>query len=135
MQCTAPGEMAARSWNSWDRPAFTRAWRRSRLRSRPSRPGRWKKTNEAYALAKISGLKYCEFLNRQYGTDYISVMPTNLYGPNDNYHPQAFACPSGHDPPFPRGEENKSAVCDLLGRRQRPARIPVCGRSCKSLCS
>ena len=45
------------------------------------------KTNEAYALAKISGLKYCEYMNRQYGTDYISVMPTNLYGPNDNYHP------------------------------------------------
>ena len=45
-------------------------------------------TNEAYALAKISGLKYCEYLNRQYGTDYISVMPTNLYGPNDNYHPR-----------------------------------------------
>ena len=41
-------------------------------------------TNEAYALAKISGLKYCEYLNRQYGTDFISVMPTNLYGPNDN---------------------------------------------------
>lgn len=49
--------------------------------------GPLEKTNEAYALAKISGLKYCEFLNRQYGTDYISVMPTNLYGPNDNYHP------------------------------------------------
>jgi GDP-L-fucose synthase len=46
------------------------------------------KTNEAYALAKISGLKYCEYLNRQHGTDYISAMPTNLYGPNDNYHPQ-----------------------------------------------
>lgn len=45
-------------------------------------------TNEAYALAKISGLKYCEYLNKQYGTDYISAMPTNLYGPNDNYHPQ-----------------------------------------------
>ncbi len=44
-------------------------------------------TNEAYALAKISGLKYCEYLNRQCGADYISVMPTNLYGPNDNYHP------------------------------------------------
>ncbi|MDE7392920.1 MAG: GDP-L-fucose synthase, partial [Muribaculaceae bacterium] len=44
-------------------------------------------TNEAYALAKISGLKYCEYLNRQYNTDFISVMPTNLYGPNDNYHP------------------------------------------------
>ncbi|MDE7310484.1 MAG: GDP-L-fucose synthase [Eubacterium sp.] len=49
--------------------------------------GALEKTNEAYALAKIAGLKYCEFLNRQYGTDYISVMPTNLYGPNDNYHP------------------------------------------------
>ena len=46
------------------------------------------KTNEGYALAKISGLRYCEYLNRQYGTDYISVMPTNLYGPNDNYHPE-----------------------------------------------
>jgi GDP-L-fucose synthase len=45
-------------------------------------------TNEGYALAKISGLKYCEYLNRQYGTDYISVMPTNLYGKNDNYHPE-----------------------------------------------
>ena len=45
-------------------------------------------TNEGYALAKISGLRYCEFLNRQYGTDFISVMPTNLYGPNDNYHPE-----------------------------------------------
>lgn len=44
-------------------------------------------TNEAYALAKISGLRYCEYLNRQYGTDYISVMPTNLYGLGDNYEP------------------------------------------------
>lgn len=49
--------------------------------------GSLEQTNEAYALAKISGLKYCEYLNRQYGTDFISVMPTNLYGPNDNYHP------------------------------------------------
>ncbi len=46
------------------------------------------RTNEAYALAKISGLKYCEYLNRQHGTDFISVMPTNLYGPNDNYDPE-----------------------------------------------
>lgn len=50
--------------------------------------GELEETNEAYALAKISGLKYCEYLNRQYGTDFISVMPTNLYGPNDNYHPE-----------------------------------------------
>lgn len=45
-------------------------------------------TNEAYALAKISGLRYCSYLRRQYGADFISVMPTNLYGPNDNYHPR-----------------------------------------------
>lgn len=44
-------------------------------------------TNEGYALAKIAGLKYCEYLNRQYGTHYISIAPANLYGPNDNYHP------------------------------------------------
>lgn len=42
-------------------------------------------TNEPYAVAKIAGLKMCEFYNRQYGTDFISVMPTNLYGPNDNF--------------------------------------------------
>lgn len=45
------------------------------------------KTNEAYALAKISALKYCAYLNQQHGTDFISVMPTNLYGPNDRYDP------------------------------------------------
>lgn len=44
------------------------------------------KTKEANALAKFSGLKYCEFLNKQYGTDYISVIPTNVYGPNDNFN-------------------------------------------------
>jgi len=42
-------------------------------------------TNEAYALAKIAGLKMCQFYNQQYGTNFISVMPTNLYGPNDNF--------------------------------------------------
>jgi GDP-L-fucose synthase len=45
-------------------------------------------TNEPYAIAKIAGIKLCESYNRQYGTDYRSVMPTNLYGPGDNYHQQ-----------------------------------------------
>ncbi|UVM54598.1 GDP-L-fucose synthase [Pseudomonas sp. B21-012] len=45
-------------------------------------------TNEPYAIAKIAGIKLCESYNRQYGVDYRSVMPTNLYGPHDNYHPQ-----------------------------------------------
>ncbi len=45
-------------------------------------------TNEPYAIAKIAGIKLCESYNRQYGRDYRSVMPTNLYGPQDNFHPQ-----------------------------------------------
>lgn len=45
-------------------------------------------TNEPYALAKIAGIKLCESYNRQYGRDFRSVMPTNLYGPNDNFHPE-----------------------------------------------
>ncbi|WP_194270027.1 GDP-L-fucose synthase family protein [Candidatus Methylospira mobilis] len=47
--------------------------------------GPLEQTNEPYAIAKIAGIKLCESYNRQYGTNYISVMPTNLYGPNDNY--------------------------------------------------
>ena len=45
-------------------------------------------TNEPYAIAKIAGIKLCESYNRQYGVDYRSVMPTNLYGENDNFHPE-----------------------------------------------
>lgn len=45
-------------------------------------------TNEPYAIAKIAGIKLCESYNRQYGREYRSVMPTNLYGPGDNYHPE-----------------------------------------------
>ena len=44
-------------------------------------------TNEAYAIAKIAGLKLCEFYRKQYGVTFHSAMPTNLYGPGDNYHP------------------------------------------------
>lgn len=47
--------------------------------------GPLEKTNEPYAIAKIAGIKLCESYNRQYGTKYVSLMPTNLYGPNDNY--------------------------------------------------
>jgi GDP-L-fucose synthase len=49
--------------------------------------GKLEPTNEPYALAKIAGIKLCESYNRQYGTDFISCMPANLYGPNDNYDP------------------------------------------------
>ena len=50
--------------------------------------GKLEPTNEPYAIAKIAGIKMCESYNRQYGRDYRSVMPTNLYGPGDNFHPQ-----------------------------------------------
>lgn len=50
--------------------------------------GQLEPTNEPYAIAKIAGIKLCESYNRQYGVDYRSVMPTNLYGPGDNYHPE-----------------------------------------------
>jgi GDP-L-fucose synthase len=50
--------------------------------------GHLEATNEPYAIAKIAGIKLCESYNRQYGLDYRSVMPTNLYGPGDNYHPE-----------------------------------------------
>lgn len=50
--------------------------------------GTLESTNEPYAIAKIAGIKLCESYNRQYGTDYRSVMPTNLYGPGDNFHPE-----------------------------------------------
>ena len=50
--------------------------------------GHLEQTNEPYAIAKIAGIKMCESYNRQHGTDYRSVMPTNLYGPGDNFHPE-----------------------------------------------
>ena len=50
--------------------------------------GHLEPTNEPYAVAKIAGIKLCESYNRQYGVDYRSVMPTNLYGENDNFHPE-----------------------------------------------
>lgn len=50
--------------------------------------GELETTNQWYAIAKIAGLKLCEAYRQQYGCNYISAMPTNLYGPNDNFHPE-----------------------------------------------
>jgi GDP-L-fucose synthase len=50
--------------------------------------GTLEETNEPYTIAKFAGVKLCESYNRQYGRDYRSVMPTNLYGPHDNFHPE-----------------------------------------------
>ena len=50
--------------------------------------GKLEDTNEPYAIAKIAGLKLCESINRDFNKNYITLMPTNLYGPNDNYDPE-----------------------------------------------
>ena len=61
-------------------------------------------TNEWYAVAKIAGIKLCEAYRQQYGADFISVMPTNLYGPGDNYHPRAQPRSRRSDPPIARSQ-------------------------------
>ena len=65
--------------------------------------GYLEKTNYAYAIAKIAGIKLCESLRTQYGFDAMSIMPTNLYGPNDNYHP-----------------ENSHVIASLVGNLLQP---------------
>lgn len=70
-------------------------------------------TNEPYAIAKIAGIKLCESYNRQYGTDFRSVMPTNLYGPGDNFHP-----------------ENSHVLPALIRRFHEAA---TCGQSCVTI--
>ena len=84
-------------------------------------------TNEPYAIAKIAGIKMCESYNRQYGRDYRSVMPTNLFGPGDNYHPE-----NSHVVPalirrFHEAKKRQSRRSFSLGIRQTEARIPLCG--------
>ena len=61
-------------------------------------------TNEAYAIAKIAGIKLCQAYRRQYGANFISAMPTNLYGPNDNFDLAELARAAGADAQVPRGE-------------------------------
>ncbi|MHA6279834.1 GDP-L-fucose synthase family protein [Salinimicrobium sp. CAU 1759] len=73
--------------------------------------GKLETTNEPYAIAKIAGLKMCENYNLQYGCDFISVMPTNLYGPNDNYDPEtAHVLPALLRKFHEAKEENKPSV-------------------------
>jgi len=72
-------------------------------------------SNEPYAIAKIAGIKMCESYNRQYGTDFRSIMPTNLYGPNDNFHPT-----NSHVIPalmrrFHEAKENKDSHVTIWG--------------------
>ena len=74
-------------------------------------------TNEAYAIAKIAGIKLCQSYRRQYGANFISAMPTNLYGPNDNFDLDVESRPARADPQVPRREGRRPPRGRDLGHR------------------
>jgi nucleoside-diphosphate-sugar epimerase len=77
-----------KNYSSWDLRVFIHVQAEQPMREDTLLTGVLEPTNEPYAIAKIAGIKMCESYNRQYGRDYRSVMPTNLFGPGDNYHPE-----------------------------------------------
>ncbi|KRD84533.1 GDP-fucose synthetase [Bacillus sp. Root147] len=77
--------------------------------------GELESTNEAYAIAKIAGIKMCQSYNRQYGTKYISAMPTNLYGPNDNFDLQTSHVLPALLRKFHEAKENKAPYVEMWG--------------------
>ncbi|PCJ25980.1 MAG: GDP-fucose synthetase [Flavobacteriales bacterium] len=77
--------------------------------------GTLEQTNEPYAIAKIAGIKLCESYRRQYGADFISVMPTNLYGPNDNYDPESSHLFPSFIRKFKMAKENNDSTIEIWG--------------------
>ena len=77
--------------------------------------GHLEPTNEAYAIAKIAGIKLCESYNKQFGRNYRSVIPTNLYGPNDNYHPKDSHVLAALIRKFHEGKINNSETVTIWG--------------------
>ena len=90
-------------------------------------------TNQWYAIAKIAGIKLCEAYRLQHGADFVSVMPTNLYGPGDNYHPEDSHVPAALMRRFHEAKINGAAKRDGLGHRHAAARIPRGRRSRRCL--
>ena len=86
-------------------------------------------TNQWYAVAKIAGIKLCQAYRRQFGADFISAMPTNLYGPNDNYDLQTSHVLAGTDSQVSRSQRKQRAGSGLLGHGSAAARVFACGRS------
>ena len=84
-------------------------------------------TNEPYALAKLAGWKLCESYNRQYRTRYRTYLPTNLYGPHDNFHPEHRSRHPCSATSVPSGKAGRTASGDDLGQWRSSARVLVCG--------
>ena len=99
--------------------ASTRGSARSRCKEEYLLTGPLEPTNEPYAIAKIAGIKLCQAYRRQYGCDFISAMPTNLYGPNDNFDLDELARAAGADPQVPRRQGRGR---ERGGRSGAPAR-------------
>jgi len=77
--------------------------------------GKLEPTNEAYALAKIAGLKLCEYYNKQYGTNFISLMPSNMYGPNDNFNPESSHVVASLIRKFVEAKNNNAVQVEIWG--------------------
>ena len=96
--------------------------------------GPLEETNRAYAVAKIAGIELCRSLNREYGTDYLSLMPTNLYGPGDNFDlPTSHVLPAMirkfHEAKAGRPRRAREPMPrSALGHRRAAARVPARGR-------
>ena len=80
-------------------------------------------TNQWYAIAKIAGIKLCEAYRLQHGADFVSVMPTNLYGPGDNYHPLDSHVPAALLRRFHEAKIDGVGSVDGLGHRRAAARV------------
>jgi GDP-L-fucose synthase len=91
-------------------------------------------TNEPYAIAKIAGIKMAEAYRRQYGSDFISVMPTNLYGPGDNYHPEYSHVVAALIRRFHEAKVSGANSVIVWGTGTPAARIPLCRRYGGCLC-
>ncbi len=83
-------------------------------------------TNEPYAIAKIAGIKLCDAYRSQYGCNFISVMPTNLYGPNDNYDLNSSHVLPALIRKFHEAKVERGPCCYAMGIGQAPARVPPC---------
>ena len=91
-------------------------------------PGPLKPTNEAYAVTRIAGIKLCQANRRQYGCDFISAMPTNLYGPGGQPRPRKLARAAGADPQVPRRQGRGERGRGQLGQRRAAARVLAGGQ-------
>ena len=85
-------------------------------------------TNDAYAIAKIAGILQVQAARQQYGRRWISAMPTNLYGPGDNFSPASLPRAAGADPALRRGQGDGPRSRHQLGQRDAAARVPARGR-------